>query len=77
MGPDSGPREEQKALYKPEKDLIEYKEFQTMLEGLDRIERVLPPDHRSINRNLLQLHHLLQKFVADSGPYDQIKISNA
>ena len=48
------------------KHLAEYKEFQELIEGLDVVRRVLPPDHRSINRNLYQLHHLLKKAVQET-----------
>jgi hypothetical protein len=58
------------------KHLAEYKEFQDLLEGLDTVRRLLPPDHRSITRNLVQLHHLLKKTVQD-GEKDRSKEAQA
>ena len=59
------------------KDITEYREFQNLLEGLDKIKKILPSDHRPINRNMLQLHHLLKKSVRENDPYDLSKISRA
>lgn len=62
---------------KKPKDISEYKEFQKLLEGLDRVKKVLPSDHRSINRSMLQLHHLLKRSSREGGPYELAKISQA